>query len=76
LIDRVIFSTENDRIADVASRYGAEVYKRPVELAADNIPLTAVTKHAMEMMDRSGYRADIVDNHCRKIMVRRPLNSL
>lgn len=61
LLDRLVVSTEDDEIAGVARTYGAETpFTRPAALAADLIPLVAVTKHAMEAMDALGYRPDIV----------------
>lgn len=61
LIDRVIVSTEDDKIAGIAREWGAEVpFQRPKELADDHTPLIAVAKHCMEKMDQLGYRADIV----------------
>lgn len=35
-IDRVIVSTDDERISETALAHGAEVYKRPAPLAADN----------------------------------------
>ena len=60
-VDRVVLSTEDAEIATVGREYGAETpFMRPPELAADLVPLLAVTKHAMEAMDGLGYRAPIV----------------
>jgi CMP-N,N'-diacetyllegionaminic acid synthase len=42
-IDRIIVSTDDDRIADAARELGAEVYQRPQELATD----TAVVADAI-----------------------------
>jgi CMP-N,N'-diacetyllegionaminic acid synthase len=42
-IDRIIVSTDDDRIADAARRLGAEVYQRPPQLATD----TAVVADAI-----------------------------
>lgn len=39
LIDRVYVSTEDEEIAQVAKDYGADIIKRPVELAQDNSTL-------------------------------------
>ena len=35
-IDRVIVSTDDDKIADISRQFSAEVYPRPVELATDD----------------------------------------
>ena len=61
LVTRVVVSTEDSRIADTARTYGADVpFVRPAHLADDSTPLLAVTKHAMEELDRQGWRADAV----------------
>lgn len=48
-IHRVMVSTEDDEIADVARRWGAEIpFKRPVELATDTAGGNAVSRHWLE----------------------------
>ena len=60
-LDRVIVSTEDEEIATVARGYGAEVpFLRPQELAGDEVSLIPVVKHAVEQLDRMGWKADIV----------------
>lgn len=60
-LDRVIVSTEDDEIAAVARGCGAEVpFLRPQDLARDEVSLIPVVKHAMEYLDKQGWRADIV----------------
>lgn len=52
-IDRVIVSTEDAEIADVALQYGAEVpFMRPLELAQDDSPEWEAWRHAVEEMER------------------------
>lgn len=62
LIDRVILSTDDDNIAEVAREYGAEVpFKRPEELATDLAPTEPVLKHAVEWLEtNTDYKVDIV----------------
>ena len=61
LIDRVICSTDDDEIAQIARDCGVEApFRRPDELAGDRTSLVLVTQHAMQTMDAQGYRADIV----------------
>ncbi|MBI4589774.1 MAG: acylneuraminate cytidylyltransferase family protein [Candidatus Rokubacteria bacterium] len=51
LIDRVIVSTDDTEIADVARRYGAEVpFMRPRELAQDDSPEWLTWQHAVRML--------------------------
>jgi CMP-N,N'-diacetyllegionaminic acid synthase len=62
LIDRVIVSTDDNEIAEVAKRYGAEVpFKRPKELAGDMVPTEPVLTHAVEWLEKNeSYKTDIV----------------
>lgn len=55
-------STDDDEIAEVAIRYGAEVpFRRPAELAADDTPKTPVIQHALLASERwLGRRIDVV----------------
>ena len=45
-ITDVLVSTEDDEIAQVARQYGAEVIKRPADLADDLMPKMEVIRHA------------------------------
>lgn len=45
-IDDVLVSTEDDEIAAVAKEFGAEVIKRPSDLAGDLMPKMEVIRHA------------------------------
>lgn len=47
LIDRYVVSTEDDEIARVAESFGAEVLRRPAELATDEADTLDVLKHAL-----------------------------
>lgn len=62
LVDRVIVSTDDPEVAEVARRSGAEVpFLRPAELAQDLTPTEPVLAHAVEWLEkREGYRVDIV----------------
>ncbi len=47
-VDRLIVSTDSERIADISKRYGAEVpFIRPSELARDDTPMMPVLEHAI-----------------------------
>jgi len=51
LFDRIIVSTDDFEIAEVARRYGAEVpFLRPQELADDHTGTNAVVKHAINWL--------------------------
>ena|SRR3989344_1510799 len=60
--DRVIVSTDDAEIADVARRFGAEVpFMRPAELAEDTTPTLPVLQHAIRWLkEHEGYEPDYV----------------
>lgn len=62
VIDRVIVTTDDDEIIEVANKYGAEVlFKRPIELAKDDTPTLPVLQHCVNWLEENeGNRADIV----------------
>lgn len=49
-LDRVLVSTDDDEIADVARAEGVEVVERPPELAADDSPTEDALIHAVEAL--------------------------
>lgn len=52
-VDRVIVSTDDEEIAAVAKKYGAEVIMRPAELAGDEVPTLPVLQQVlMELKSR------------------------
>lgn len=56
LLDRLIVSTEDKEIADIARSYRAEVpFMRPLELALDDTPSLSVLQHAISFMEQMGY---------------------
>jgi CMP-N,N'-diacetyllegionaminic acid synthase len=61
-LDRVIASTDDDKIAEVIRQTGVEVpFLRPPELAQDHTPSISVARHAVAWLDREcGRRPDIV----------------
>jgi len=50
LLDKYIVSTEDEEIADVAKSHGAEVLRRPSELATDEASTLSVLQHAIEQI--------------------------
>jgi CMP-N,N'-diacetyllegionaminic acid synthase len=46
-VTRVVVSTDDDEIAEVAREHGAEILPRPPELAADDVPMLDVIRHAL-----------------------------
>ncbi len=61
-INRLIVSTDDREIADIAKQYGAEVpFLRPSELAEDNVPDQPVFVHALQWLkEHNSYEPDAI----------------
>jgi len=60
-IDRLVVSTEDEQIADIAESYGAEIpCLRPYELARDDVDILAVIRHMVNYLEEEGDRFDII----------------
>ena len=61
-LDRVIVTTDDEEIANIAKAYGAEVpFLRPAELAQDNTPDLPVYQHAVSWLaEHERYHPDII----------------
>ena len=53
LISRTIVSTEDEEIAAISRKYGAETLKRPLELAGDSATTRDALLHAANSLDPS-----------------------
>jgi len=51
---RLIVSTEDEEISDIAKRFGAEVDRRPPQLATDSAPITEVCEELLDRLDLAG----------------------
>lgn len=62
LINRVIVSTDDKKIAEVAKKYGAEIpFMRPAELGQDHTPDLPVFQHALTWLkENENYKPDFV----------------
>ncbi|TSC67337.1 MAG: N-acylneuraminate cytidylyltransferase [Parcubacteria group bacterium Gr01-1014_66] len=62
VFDRLIVSTDDEKIASVAKAHACEVpFLRPAELAQDHTPHEPVLKHAVEWLrEHEGYESDYV----------------
>lgn len=56
-VDRVVVSTDDDRIASVAREFGADVLERPPELASDDSLVIETIRHAVEELSEEGETA-------------------
>jgi len=60
-VDRVIVSTDDEEIAKIAKRYGAEVpFLRPKRLAKDTSPSLLVVLHALDYLEKKEYSPNII----------------
>ena len=59
-IDRLIVSTDDDRIAAAALDLGAEVYRRPGALASDTALVADTLRHIWKQLQSEGEQADIL----------------
>ncbi len=53
-IDRIIVSTDDDEISECARRFGAEVYRRPAELATDESLVIDTIRHLFKVLRSEG----------------------
>lgn len=61
VLDRVVLTTDDPRVADVGKAWGAEVpFLRPPELARDIPSLKPVIVHAVRELEACGERIDVV----------------
>lgn len=59
--DRIIVSTDDEEIAEVAQTHGAEVpFVRPLDLSDDHAGTTAVIAHAVKWQQQNGQAPDAV----------------
>src|SRR5688572_19439839 len=62
LIDRVILSTDDQEIADIGKKFGAEVpFLRPSAIAVDDATTESVLIHAIDWLEKNeNYKTDIL----------------
>lgn len=54
-IDKIVVSTDNDKIADVAKKHGAEIpFMRPPEISADDSSAMEYIDHALDFFANNG----------------------
>ena len=60
LVNRTVVSTDDDKIAEVSIAHGAEVIKRPDELATDASLVIDAIKYTVRKIEEEGDEVDIV----------------
>src|SRR6185369_679302 len=62
LLDRVVLTTDDEEIADLARQSGIEVpFLRPENLASDTAALGDAIQHALEwLLEHEGYKPDAI----------------
>ncbi len=59
-ITRTLVSSEDDEILDISKQFGAEILKRPLELAQDETKTAPVMLDVVEKLEQEGYKPDYV----------------
>lgn len=60
LVSRTVVSTDDERIATVAQAHGAQVIRRPDELATDTALVIDAIRHTVDTVESAGERIDVV----------------
>ena len=61
LADKIVVSTEDEKIAEVSRNYGIQVIDRPVEYSTDDAPIEWALRQAVRYLEESeNYSADVV----------------
>jgi pseudaminic acid cytidylyltransferase len=61
IFDKIIVSTDSEKIAEVAKAYGAEIpFMRPKDLADDYTPTVPVLLHALDMLKEQGIEPEYI----------------
>jgi CMP-N,N'-diacetyllegionaminic acid synthase len=72
LIDRIVCSTDDASIAEVAASEGVQVIGRPPEISGDTAPIDDALRHAVRSLEAENYRSDIVVLLIANVIYRRP----
>ncbi|HPN89397.1 MAG TPA: acylneuraminate cytidylyltransferase family protein, partial [Candidatus Paceibacterota bacterium] len=73
-LDRLVVSTDDEKIARIAKKYGAEVpFLRPGELSGDKLGIEPVLKHALEwLLEKENFKPEAVALLMATAPMRRP----
>ncbi|WP_231916005.1 acylneuraminate cytidylyltransferase [Microbacterium karelineae] len=59
-IDRVVVSTDDDEIARIAGEWGAEIVRRPAEIAGDGASSESALLHALDALEDRGVVVEVM----------------
>ena len=59
-IDKTVVSTEDNEIASISQKYGAEIILRPAEYASDAARMELALRHAVTEIEKQGHKVGIV----------------
>jgi len=59
-ITKTVVSSDDEEILDISKKYGAEIIKRPNELASDTATSESVVRHAISYFESKGEVFDVV----------------
>jgi len=60
IFDRIVVSTEDQEIKDVAITFGIEVVERPIKMALDDSNIDCALQHAVKKIEKDGCKCEIV----------------
>ena len=60
LIQKTVVSSDDSNILKCAEEYGAEIIKRPKELALDSSPTAPSIQHALDELEKSNFKPDFI----------------
>lgn len=73
LVDRIVVSTDDEQIAEVARAEGADVIMRPPEMSSDTSPIEDAVRHVVATLEKTeGYSCDAVLLPQANIVYRKP----
>lgn len=59
-IDKVIVSTDDDEIEEISKRFGAQVIRRPIEIAGDKSPTIDALIHVIKILEEKDYNPELI----------------
>lgn len=74
LIERIIVNTDDKKIAEIAEKYGAEVFFRPKELGEDLVRDIEVYTHHLSALEKKGELPDMVVDLKATAPLKRPVH--